>query len=332
MMPKISVVIVNYNGRHLLGELLESLARQTRPADEVIIVDNASSDGSTTYLLECFPWVKVIGLSENTGFTGGNNLGFEKAAGEYVALLNNDTVVDQSWLAELIEAMNMDETIGAAVSKIYLAGDKPIIDCAGAEFNNLGFSWGRGSNQLDEGQFEMITDSPALTACAALVRRTAVAGKPLFDSSFFMYYEELDLALRLRGNGYTIRYIPTSIVHHKRSQAVKGATTKAILFQQFYGNRNRIKIVMKYYPFTVLFRSLPLILMSLIYWDWRFLREGGPRFFLRSLIAQTKYGVEGFVERLRGNMVNPKTWLPWMKYHTLRDVLALKSKLGAYVE
>src|SRR5687767_1774856 len=98
-MAKISVVIVNYNGRHLLGELLASLARQTRPAEEVIIVDNASSDGSVSYLQESFPWVKVIGLNENTGFAEGNNIGVARAQGDYIALTNSDTVLDEQWLA-----------------------------------------------------------------------------------------------------------------------------------------------------------------------------------------------------------------------------------------
>ncbi|MEK6325046.1 MAG: glycosyltransferase family 2 protein [Acidobacteriota bacterium] len=331
-MAKVSIIVVNYNGRHVLGELFESLVRQTYPADEVIMVDNASSDGSVGLVRDRFPWVKVVVSPTNTGFAEGNNIGLANAHGEYVALLNNDTVVDEQWLAQLTKALDEDERVGAAVSKIYLAADESIIDCAGAEFNNLGLVWGRGSNQLDEGQFDSVSESPSLTACAALLRRSALRGAPLFDRRLFMYYEEFDLALRLRGHGYTIRYIPTSVVHHKRSQAVKGATTKAVLFQQFYGNRNRIKIVMKYYPPMVLLLSMPLILLSLAYWDWRFLREGGPRLFLRALAAQTQYAMQGLFERLRGNTVSPEAWLPWMKHQSLRQVLALKSALGAYVE
>jgi GT2 family glycosyltransferase len=329
---KVSVIVVNYNGRHVLAELFESLAKQTCQADEVIMVDNASSDGSVDYVHERFPWVQVIDLSTNTGFAEGNNVGVASAQGEYVALLNNDTVVDERWLAELVQALDKDECIGAAVSKIYLAREKPTIDCAGAEFNNLGFSWGRGSNQPDEGQFDSVVESPSLTACAALLRRSALCGEPLFDSRLFMYYEELDLAIRLRGHGYKIFYIPTSVARHKRSQAVKSVTAKAVLFQQFYGNRNRMKIVMKYYPLMVLLRSMPLILLSLAYWNWRFLREGGPRLFLRALVGQTQYAMQGLFERLRGNTVSHENWLPWMKHQTLREILALKSALGAYVE
>jgi GT2 family glycosyltransferase len=323
---------VNYNGRQLLSELFESLAGQTRAADEVIMVDNASTDSSLELVRARFPWVKIIASSTNVGFAEGNNIGLRQAAGEYVALLNNDTVVDERWLAELIFALDEDERAGAAVSKIFLAVETPTIDCAGAEFNNLGFTWGRGSNQVDCGQFDAATESPSFTACAALVRRSALRGTPLFDRSFFMYYEELDLALRLRGFGYTIRYIPTSIVRHKRSQAVKSVTNKARLFHQFYGNRNRIKIVMKYYPAMLLLRNLPLVLLSLAYWDWRFLWEGGPGYFLRAIAAQSHYALKGLADRLRGKSVNSENWLPWMTRQTLREILALKAALGVYAE
>src|SRR2546425_1195478 len=108
-MPKVSVIIVNYNTRHLLGELFESLARQTRAADEVIMVDNASGDGSVEYVRKQFPWVTVIAWPRNTGFAEGNNIAFANAQGEYVALLNSDTVVDEQWLAELARALDGNE-------------------------------------------------------------------------------------------------------------------------------------------------------------------------------------------------------------------------------
>src|SRR5688572_32996691 len=102
------------------------------------MVDNASRDGSPDYVREHFPWVKVISSATNVGFAEGNNIGFHNAQGEYVALLNNDTRVDQGWLSELVRALDEDERVGAVVSKIYLTAEKPTIDCAGAEFNNLG--------------------------------------------------------------------------------------------------------------------------------------------------------------------------------------------------
>ena len=327
-MPKVSVIIVNYNGRHLLGELFESLARQTRPADEVIMVDNASTDGSAEYVRQRFPLVKVIEALTNTGFAEGNNIGVASAQGDYVALSNSDTVLDERWLAELMQVLEADDRIGAGVPKISLDASCTRIGQAGAEFNNLGNLWGRGCNQPDNGQFDTVTEVPGLTACSVMLRREVFEGEPLFDPSFFMYYEELDLTLRLRARGYSIVYVPTAIVYHKLMQSMKKASRRPHLLQQFYCNRNRIKIVMKYYPFRVLVRSLPLLLLGLAYWDWRFLREGGPRFFLRSLFAQIQYALHGLIDRLRGNTVKSENWLPWMKYQTLREVWALRSSSG----
>ncbi len=328
--PKVSVIIVNYNGQHLLGELFESLAKQTRPADEVVMVDNASADDSVEYVRRHFDWVKVVASKVNTGFAEGNNIGLANTSGDYIALLNSDTAVDERWLAELISMLDADASIGAAVSKIYQTGNTPTIDCAGAEFNNLGFVWGRGTNELDQGQFESVMSVPSLTACAALIRRTAFEKEPLFDSRLFMYYEEFDLALRLRGRGHSIVYVPSSLVYHKRSQSVQ-KVSKPRLFHQFYSNRNRIKILTKYYPVSVLARSLPLILLSLVYCDWFLLRTGGPGLFLRAVSAQIRYAVQGIRERLNGRSVDSRQWLPWMTTHKLADILALKSKLGTYV-
>jgi GT2 family glycosyltransferase len=245
--------------------------------------------------------------------------------------LNSDTVVEERWLSELVKMLNTDETIGAVVSKIYLATKTPTIDCVGAEFNNLGFVWGRGTNEPDRGQFETVMEVPSLTACAALIRRSAIGTEPLFDSRLYMYYEEFDLALRLRGRGHSIVYVPTSLVHHKRSQSVQ-KLSQPRLFHQFYSNRNRIKLLAKYYPLAVLLPALPLILLSLIYCDWLFLRQGELRLFIRAVVSQVHYAGQGLLERFRGGSVDTRRWVPWMTKQGLREVLALRSKLGTYVQ
>lgn len=326
-MPKVSVIIVNYNGRHLLGSLFESLAHQTFPADEVILVDNASVDGSVDYVRQHFPSVRTVPLSKNTGFSGGNNAGVAQAQGDYLALLNSDTTVDRRWLAELVRALDADERVGAAVPKIYLASEYPRIDQAGAEFNNLGNIWGRGLNQFDHGQFDAVVEVPALTGCSAIVRREALHGEPLFDPRFFMYHEELDLTFRLRSRGYSIMYVPTAIVHHEMMQSIRHNSQQPRLFQQFYCHRNRIKILAKYYPLTVLMRNLPLICLSFIYWDWFFLRRGGIALFLRAVSSQIEYALQGLGERFRGKSVSAEKWLPWMKTQGLREVLAVRATL-----
>jgi GT2 family glycosyltransferase len=326
-MPKVSVIIVNFNGRHLLERLCESLARQTLPADEIILVDNASVDGSVASVRRKFSDVIVVELPINTGFAGGNNAGFARAKGDYIALLNSDTTVNERWLAELVGVLDADEGVGAAVPKIYLASANPRIDQAGAEFNNLGNIWGRGLNQSDHGQFDTVAEVPALTGCSAIVRRQALRGEALFDTRLFMYHEELDLTFRLRSRGYSIIYVPTAVVHHEMMQSIRNNCPQPRLFQQFYCNRNRVKLLAKYYPLSVLIPSLPLILLSLIYWNWFFLRTGGIVFFFRAVFGQVRYALQGLTERLRGEGVAAEKWLPWMKTQGLRDLLSVRTAL-----
>lgn len=318
-MATVSLITVNFNGRHFLDELFSSLARQSRPAEQVILVDNASTDGSVAYVAARFPWVEIVALAENVGFAEGNNAGVARATGAYIALLNSDTVVDGRWLEESVRALEHDSRNGAAVSKIYLAdAEPPRLDCAGAEFDNLGFCWGRGANQLDRGQFERLEEVPALTACALILRRASLNDLPLFDRQLFMYYEEFDLSLRVRGAGFRIVYAPRAIVYHKRSQSVKRADAEPVIFQQFYGNRNRVKILLKYYPASVL-------LSSLLYWNLVFLRSKGPRFFLGAIGAQLRYGLQGLRERSPDTRMGGAAWRPWMTRHTLMQIRALRA-------
>jgi GT2 family glycosyltransferase len=328
-MADVSVIIVNYNGRQHLGALLDSLARQVRPADEVILVDNASSDGSAAYVRQQFPRVDVVELRDNVGFAEGNNIGVARSRGQYVALLNNDTIVDERWLAELVRALEVDGGTGAVVPKIYKAHAYPRLDCAGAEFNALGMSWGRGANSIDRGQFEAPVEVAAVTGCSVLLRRTALGGDPIFDAKLFMYYEELDLSLRLRGRGYSVLYVPTAIVHHKGSQAVAEMSRQPVLFQQFYGNRNRLKILLKYYPVVILLRNLPLIVLSLLYWNLFFLRHGGPRFAASALRQQAAFAREGLNERHQTREVRAHRWVPWMKQQGIRELRDLRATFSA---
>lgn len=323
-MARISLIIVNFNGRRHLDDLCASLARQTRPADEVIVVDNASTDGSVAHLRDRYPWVATIPLAENVGYAAGNNAGAARATGDYLALLNNDTTVDERWLAELEAALDAHPRAGAAVAKIYRDAAPRRLDCAGAEFNNIGYCWGRGANQPDTGQFDAPGEVPALTACALLLRRAILGDQPLFDPALFMYYEEFDLSLRVRGAGHSIVYVPTAIVRHKGSQAVRSTAARPVLFQQFLGNRNRLKLLLKYYPLGTLLRNLPLIGLSLAYWDFVFLRDGGPRLCLRALREQLAFARQGLRER-RQQRALAAGWLPWMTHQSLRDILTLRA-------
>lgn len=327
LMSSVSVIVVTFEGREYADALLRSLERQSRPPAEIIVVDNASSDGTADHIAERFPSVTLLRSNTNRGFAGGCNLGYARARGELIALINQDTQVDPLWIEQLVSVMESDEIIGAVVPKI-LVRDGPLIDCIGAEFDDIGFCWSRGHGQSDEGQFDEPVDVAALTGCSVLLRSSAIQGVRLFDESLFMYYEELELTLRIRAAGYRIVSAPAAVVRHEVSASVRASSIDPLLFKQFHGNRNRLKIVAKYFPLAVILRSLPLIVLSLVYWDVRFLLRGGPRWFVRAVAGQFRFMVAGVVERIRGQGVPAAAWMPWMQRHGLRDLLAVKKESG----
>lgn len=130
--PRVSVIIVNWNGKEYLGDCLESLRHQTFLDFEVIIVDNGSTDGSIDYVQSNFPeFSQILRNSKNLEFSGGNNQGINAAQGKYIALLNNDAQADRHWLEELVKTAEEDSGVGMLASKIYLQGSHKVIDNVG---------------------------------------------------------------------------------------------------------------------------------------------------------------------------------------------------------
>jgi len=323
-MATISVIVVNYNGGKLLADALESLEHQSRRADEVIVVDNASTDASADEIPTRFPNVKLIRAATNLGFTGGNNLGMTHASGDLIALLNSDAVAGEAWLEELERTLNESPGAAVALGKILFPGDPPRIDQAGAEFNDLGNYWGRGYGEIDTGQYDQPAEVAGVTACAMMLRRSALANEPLFDEAIFMYGEELDLSIRLRGRGHSILYSPRAVVWHRGMHSLNRSQTQPRLFQQFHANRNRLKIIARYYPARVLLLKFPLIALGLVYWNVFFLRHGGWTYFLRSVAAEFRYFRDGLRAR---TLAGSERWLPWMKRQRLGDLMAMKQKM-----
>jgi GT2 family glycosyltransferase len=169
----ISIVILNFNGKKFLDECLSSVLKSNYPDFEVIFVDNASTDGSVEFVQSNFRGysnLRIIRNNRNLGFAEGNNVGAKVAKGEYVVFLNVDTKVDPNWLKELVTAMESDESIGAAQSKL-LQFDGRTIDSAGDFINFYGFGWMRGHGEIDRGQFNKIDEIFSARGAAMIVRK-----------------------------------------------------------------------------------------------------------------------------------------------------------------
>ena len=247
--PLVSVIIVNCNRRDLLLECLGSLRGQYYQPFEVIVVDNGSTDDSIT-LLKHFPLspIQLIENKVNVGFSAANNQALARCRGSYVALLNNDAIADPGWLAELVKALEDRPTFGMAASKV-LAYDAPnVIDKSGHLIYLDGQNRGRGSGEIDRGQYDRFEEVAWPDGCAAFYRRSLFEQIGGFDEDFFAYADDAELGLRARIAGWRCLSVPTAVVRH-RLGATLGRHSEQRLFLI---ERNRIWLAVKLFPLRLL--------------------------------------------------------------------------------
>jgi GT2 family glycosyltransferase len=237
-----SVIIPNWNGAKFLPTCLDALARQTHPRVEVIVADNASSDGSQGLIRSRYPGVQLIELPENRGFTGACNAGMRAAQGAFVALLNNDTEVDAGWAAAVVDAFERHPEAGIVASKMLLFDQRDRIHTAGDYFTVDGRAGNRGVWQQDSGHFER--EEYVFSACggSSVYRRALLDQVGLLDDDFFFSLEDIDLAWRAQLVGWRCLYTPQAIVYHHLSATGGGVTAS------YYDGRNLIMTLVKNYP------------------------------------------------------------------------------------
>ncbi len=254
--PFLSVLIVNYNGAAHLPACLSALAEQTYPRDrfEVLVLDNASTDGSAEIVRTQFPWVRFVAAAKNLGFADGNNAAMQLARGQSLALLNPDTIPDPFWLEEMIRATA--EHPGAWVAAKLLLADAPDrLNSAGLFITRDGRGADRGFGQPDDGRYEAGGEVFAGCAAALLVPKPT-DGEPLFDPSYFLYCEDLDAGWRARKRGVKIVLAPRAVVLH----AVGASAGDRSPVFAFHVERNRALTVLKHADaFLALWVALGLV-------------------------------------------------------------------------
>ncbi|WP_248722650.1 glycosyltransferase family 2 protein [Seonamhaeicola sp. ML3] len=239
--PMVSIVSVNYNQPEITCEMLESLRGVTYPNFETLIVDNGSPTNSPLIIKEKYPEAKLIISDKNLGFAGGNNIALKEAKGDYVLLLNNDTEVEPDFLDSLVELMESDDTIGIVSSKILFYHEDNIIQYAGSSPLNPITSRGvtYGNKEKDNGQFKKATETSYPHGACMMIRRSVLEELGLLYEGYFLYYEELDFAERVKRAGYKIYFQPNSSILHKESIS----TGKNSPLKTYYLNRNRVLFV-----------------------------------------------------------------------------------------
>lgn len=273
MAPKISIIIVNYNGFKVIKKCIDSILNQSYKNYEIIIVDNNSYDSSISLLKEYENKLKIIVLNENKGFAGGNIEGLKYAKGEYIVLLNNDTEVDVNWLKNLIKPMLDDPEIGICASKMIKYGTN-CIDSAGDGCTTTGRGFKIGENE----EHEKYTKSRyVFGACAGAVayRKKMLNEIGFFDDDFFLIHEDTDLNFRAQLAGWKCYYVHSAIVYHKVRSTIGVMSDIAV----YYSVRNAEYVWLK---------NVPLILM-MKYFHHKIMQEIGS--FVYYCIKHGKYRI-----------------------------------------
>ncbi len=219
--PKVAIVILNWNGQHLLEKFLPSVLKTNYSNYKIYVGDNASTDSSVDYLKRNFPQIEIISNKQNYGFARGYNEVLKGVKADYLVLLNSDVEVTANWLNPVIEAMERDVSIGAAQPKIKAFSKKSHFEYAGAAggfIDYLGYPFCRGRlfDNLEEdlGHYDDSGEVFWASGCAFFIREQAWLSSGGFDERFFAHMEEIDLCWRLKLAGYKIWYEASSTVFH----------------------------------------------------------------------------------------------------------------------
>jgi len=250
-MPRVSIIIVNWNGVAFLPACLDSLLQQSYRDFETILVDNGSADGSVELLKQNYRWVKLIELPTNTGFSGGNNAGLTVATGEYVVVLNNDTVAEPGWLAEMVRVADVNPRVGQVGCRICSMDDHDLIDSLGHGVCPDGMS--RGRYRLErwsavQSMFSPVQEMFFGTACVSLYRKRALDEAGFYDDDMFAFAEDTDLGLRLRWYGWDALLATDAVVYHKYS----GTGGVFSPFKLYLVERNHYWVAIKNFPMGML--------------------------------------------------------------------------------
>jgi GT2 family glycosyltransferase len=261
-LPLISTVILNWNGKEYLHPCLQSVKGQTYPNIEIILVDNASTDGSIEYIKDLLSDLRLIINYRNIGYGGGNNRGIEEARGRYIFVLNSDTEIEKRCVELLWECIETDQRIGVTTPKILLYDRRDVIDAAGLTIYPDGLSIGRGRLEPQE-KYNQREEVFFGSGCASLFRKEMLEEIGLFDEDFFAYAEDTDLGWRARLARWKSYYVPEAVVYHHHSK--KFGTYSPL--KAFLVERNRIWVAWKNFP-------LPILYLWPFYTLWRYFYQG----------------------------------------------------------
>jgi hypothetical protein len=271
--PCVSVIIVTCNNKKILAQCLNSVTAVDYENIEIIVIDNGSSDGTSKFVSEHFPYVKLVRSNKNLGYAAGNNLGMKNANGTYLILLNDDTIVEPQFIDRLVRAMEAEPRAALGSCKIYMIRGKTLL-YAGGYTDKRGYPVMRGCGEEDVGKYDMVEEVEWASGACMIIRSEYLQYIGFLDESFHFYYEDTDLSFRARRLGYKVIYIPNAVIRH-----IGSTTTQRHWRYQVFSSRNHIRFLLRHFGRSYAARSIalqlryisprkaPFLLISLI-WNW----------------------------------------------------------------
>jgi GT2 family glycosyltransferase len=285
--PLVSIVVLNYNGKHHLKTCLDSLLRTKYLNFEIIVVDNGSTDGSVDFVRENYPDVRIVKLDKNIYSVGGYMAGVLVAKGKYIAILNNDIEVDENWLTPLVGALERMPWVAAADAKYRNFYQRNVFDnsaAAGRWIDYFGNNYTRGVGEYDLGQY----DKPVyIMGVLTIFRRDLLLNIGGFDLSYIFGYEDIDVAWRLYLAGYKVLYVPQSVIYHKSGATAKdNPSSRRPRAEFFYLNkRNRLITLLKNYSMVNMIKALIITLFEYYLTVWYFFLTGSKMYGVQTVRA-----------------------------------------------
>ncbi|MBP1150391.1 glycosyltransferase family 2 protein [Methylocaldum sp. RMAD-M] len=277
-MASVTLVIVNWNAGQWLPQCIQKALDQTVKPEQIIVVDNASTDGSLK-TLAAWSEITIVQMSRNTGFAYANNAAFSRCNTKYVALLNPDAFPARDWLERLLTAATATPQGAAFGSRQMMAETPDRLDGRGDVYHASGLFWRAGHGHRCGERDLMRSEIFSPCAGAALYRRDALVAVNGFDSDFFCYAEDVDLGFRLRLAGHSCHYVPEAVVYHIGSATTGGQQSD---FSVYHGHRNLVWTFVKNMPGALFWLLLPMhVLLNLVTVVW-FTARGQGRVILRA--------------------------------------------------
>jgi GT2 family glycosyltransferase len=295
-----SIIVPTLNGARFLPACLDALRRQTRPADEVVVVDDGSTDNTASLLAASYPEVRLVAHPRPRGVAAGFNTGIHATNGEVVVLLNNDTEAETTWLESLLAPLDAERDVQLAASKLLLFDRRDTLHSAGDFYGRDGMPGSRGVWETDRGQFDACLEPFGPCGAAAAYRRSALEALGFFDETLGSYCEDVDVSFRARLAGFSCRFVPRARVYHRLS-----ATGGGSLASYFVG-RNVLWVLAQNTPAQLLDRYWPRIVASqakIAAEAARHWREPAARARLRGQVA----GLRGLAARTHRRAAVQKT-------------------------